>query len=35
MDGQYFGLQTTAACIINIEDVNDNLPAFTRSSVSV
>ncbi|CAI9164544.1 unnamed protein product [Rangifer tarandus platyrhynchus] len=32
MDGQYFGLQTTAACIINIEDVNDNLPAFTRSS---
>ncbi|XP_043744710.1 desmocollin-2 isoform X3 [Cervus elaphus] len=32
MDGQYFGLQTTAACIINIEDVNDNLPTFTRSS---
>uniref|UniRef100_A0A8C2RBX6 Cadherin domain-containing protein n=1 Tax=Capra hircus TaxID=9925 RepID=A0A8C2RBX6_CAPHI len=34
MDGQYFGLQTTAACVINIEDVNDNLPTFTRSSVS-
>ncbi|XP_054936347.1 desmocollin-2 isoform X1 [Physeter macrocephalus] len=32
MDGQYFGLQTTATCIINIEDVNDNLPTFTRSS---
>lgn len=32
MDGQYFGLQTTAICIINIEDVNDNLPTFTRSS---
>ncbi|KAI4532714.1 hypothetical protein MG293_017122 [Ovis ammon polii] len=32
MDGQYFGLQTTAACVINIEDVNDNLPTFTRSS---
>lgn len=32
MDGQYFGLQTTAICIINIEDVNDNLPTFTRTS---
>ncbi|XP_058896250.1 desmocollin-2-like isoform X1 [Kogia breviceps] len=32
MDGQYFGLQTTATCIINIEDVNDNLPTFTHSS---
>ncbi|XP_014444124.1 desmocollin-2 isoform X2 [Tupaia chinensis] len=32
MDGQYFGLQTTATCIINIEDVNDHLPVFTRSS---
>ncbi|XP_055414942.1 desmocollin-2 isoform X5 [Bubalus kerabau] len=32
MDGQYFGLHTTATCIINIEDVNDNLPTFTRSS---
>lgn len=32
MDGQYFGLQTTATCIINIGDVNDNLPVFTRSS---
>ncbi|XP_072805163.1 desmocollin-2 isoform X2 [Vicugna pacos] len=32
MDGQYFGLQTTSACVINIDDVNDNLPTFTRSS---
>ncbi|XP_062932871.1 desmocollin-2 isoform X1 [Cynocephalus volans] len=32
MDGQHFGLQTTATCIINIEDVNDNLPTFTRTS---
>ncbi|XP_023569844.1 desmocollin-2 isoform X2 [Octodon degus] len=32
MDGQHFGLQTTATCIINIGDVNDNLPAFTRTS---
>ncbi|XP_032323057.1 desmocollin-2 isoform X2 [Camelus ferus] len=32
MDGQYFGLQTTSACVINIVDVNDNLPTFTRSS---
>ncbi|XP_006899610.1 PREDICTED: desmocollin-2 isoform X2 [Elephantulus edwardii] len=32
MDGQPFGLQTTSSCIINIEDVNDNLPTFTRSS---
>ncbi|XP_007455217.1 PREDICTED: desmocollin-2 isoform X2 [Lipotes vexillifer] len=32
MDGQYFGLQTTATCIINIEDVNDNLPTFNRLS---
>ncbi|KAL4682587.1 hypothetical protein H8959_002142 [Pygathrix nigripes] len=32
MDGQYFGLQTTSTCIINIDDVNDNLPTFTRTS---
>ncbi|XP_023365939.1 desmocollin-2 [Otolemur garnettii] len=32
MDGQYFGLQSTSTCIINIEDVNDNLPTFTRTS---
>ncbi|XP_058412921.1 desmocollin-2 isoform X4 [Diceros bicornis minor] len=32
MDGQYFGLQTTSTCIIHIEDVNDNLPMFTRTS---
>ncbi|XP_055481501.1 desmocollin-2 isoform X2 [Psammomys obesus] len=32
MDGQYFGLQTTATCIITIGDVNDNLPVFTRTS---
>lgn len=32
MDGQYFGLQTTTSCIIQIEDVNDNLPTFTRTS---
>uniref|UniRef100_A0A8C6W5H5 Desmocollin 2 n=1 Tax=Nannospalax galili TaxID=1026970 RepID=A0A8C6W5H5_NANGA len=32
MDGQYFGLQTTATCIITIGDVNDNLPTFTRTS---
>ncbi|ERE83973.1 desmocollin-2-like protein [Cricetulus griseus] len=31
MDGQYFGLQTTATCIITIGDVNDNLPTFTRN----
>lgn len=35
MDGQYFGLHTTAKCIITIEDVNDNLPTFTRTTVSV
>ncbi|XP_054579826.1 desmocollin-2 [Eptesicus fuscus] len=32
MNGQHFGLQTTATCIIYIEDVNDHLPTFTRSS---
>ncbi|XP_025220890.1 desmocollin-2 isoform X1 [Theropithecus gelada] len=32
MDGQYFGLQTTSTCIINIDDVNDHLPTFTRTS---
>ncbi|XP_070277333.1 desmocollin-2 isoform X1 [Myotis yumanensis] len=32
MNGQHFGLQTTATCIICIEDVNDHLPTFTRSS---
>ncbi|KFO37229.1 Desmocollin-2, partial [Fukomys damarensis] len=32
MDGQYFGLQTTATCVINIGDVNDNLPTFTHTS---
>uniref|UniRef100_A0A8C5KY19 Desmocollin 2 n=1 Tax=Jaculus jaculus TaxID=51337 RepID=A0A8C5KY19_JACJA len=32
MDGQFFGLQTTATCIITIGDVNDNLPTFTRTS---
>ncbi|KAM9224333.1 desmocollin-2 isoform 1-T1 [Dugong dugon] len=32
MNGQYFGLQTTSTCIINIEDVNDNLPTFTHTS---
>ncbi|KAK2499778.1 hypothetical protein MC885_021348 [Smutsia gigantea] len=32
MDGQYFGLQTTSTCVIHIEDVNDNLPTFTRTS---
>ncbi|OBS71478.1 hypothetical protein A6R68_13945, partial [Neotoma lepida] len=31
MDGQHFGLQTTATCIITIGDVNDNLPTFTRT----
>lgn len=32
MDGQYFGLQTTATCIVNIGDVNDNMPTFTHPS---
>lgn len=32
MNGQYFGLQTTATCLIHIEDVNDHLPTFTRTS---
>uniref|UniRef100_A0A8D1KBK6 Cadherin domain-containing protein n=1 Tax=Sus scrofa TaxID=9823 RepID=A0A8D1KBK6_PIG len=32
MDGQYFGLHTTSNCVINIEDANDHLPTFTRSS---
>uniref|UniRef100_A0A8D2CV40 Desmocollin 2 n=1 Tax=Sciurus vulgaris TaxID=55149 RepID=A0A8D2CV40_SCIVU len=32
MDGQYFGLHTTATCIINIGDVNDNLPTFSPTS---
>ncbi|XP_036881176.2 desmocollin-2 isoform X1 [Manis javanica] len=32
MDGQYFGLQTTSICVIHVEDVNDNLPTFTRTS---
>uniref|UniRef100_M3Y5R5 Desmocollin 2 n=1 Tax=Mustela putorius furo TaxID=9669 RepID=M3Y5R5_MUSPF len=32
MGGQYFGLQTTSTCIINIGDANDNLPTFTRTS---
>ncbi|XP_028742373.1 desmocollin-2 isoform X1 [Peromyscus leucopus] len=31
MRGQYFGLQTTATCIITVGDVNDNMPTFTRS----
>ncbi|KAM6218758.1 desmocollin-2-like [Rhynchocyon petersi] len=32
MDGQPFGLKTTSTCVINIEDVNDNLPVFTRTA---
>lgn len=32
MNGQPFGLYTTATCIIQIADVNDNLPTFTRTS---
>ncbi|XP_054439470.1 desmocollin-2-like isoform X2 [Pteronotus mesoamericanus] len=32
MNGQHFGLFTTATCIIQIEDVNDHLPTFTRTS---
>ncbi|KAM5222309.1 desmocollin-2-like [Ctenodactylus gundi] len=32
MDGQPFGLKTTAKCIINIGDVNDNLPVFSQTS---
>lgn len=31
MDGQYFGLQATATCIITVGDVNDNPPTFTRT----
>nr|XP_048298635.1 desmocollin-2 isoform X2 [Myodes glareolus] len=31
MDGQYFGLQATATCIITVGDVNDNPPTFTRA----
>ncbi|XP_037012693.2 desmocollin-2-like isoform X1 [Artibeus jamaicensis] len=32
MNGQPFGLYTTSTCIIEIEDVNDNLPTFTQTS---
>uniref|UniRef100_A0A8D1WNN7 Cadherin domain-containing protein n=1 Tax=Sus scrofa TaxID=9823 RepID=A0A8D1WNN7_PIG len=31
MDGQFFGLMTTATCIITVKDSNDNLPTFRQN----
>lgn len=35
MGGEEFGLYTTAAVHIEIEDVNDNLPQVAQSMVSL
>uniref|UniRef100_A0A8C3X4L7 Desmocollin 3 n=1 Tax=Catagonus wagneri TaxID=51154 RepID=A0A8C3X4L7_9CETA len=32
MDGQFFGLMTTATCIITVKDSNDNLPTFRQNA---
>ncbi|XP_007119753.1 desmocollin-3 isoform X2 [Physeter macrocephalus] len=32
MDGQFFGLMSTATCIITVKDSNDNLPTFTQAA---
>ncbi|KAM7126542.1 desmocollin-2 isoform 1-T1 [Molossus nigricans] len=32
MNGKPFGLQTTATCIIYVDDVNDHWPTFTQTS---
>lgn len=34
MDGQFFGLMSTATCIITVKDSNDNLPTFRQNAVS-
>uniref|UniRef100_A0A8D2BTH6 Cadherin domain-containing protein n=1 Tax=Sus scrofa TaxID=9823 RepID=A0A8D2BTH6_PIG len=35
MDGQFFGLMTTATCIITVKDSNDNLPTFRQNAYEV
>uniref|UniRef100_A0A8D1N2G8 Cadherin domain-containing protein n=1 Tax=Sus scrofa TaxID=9823 RepID=A0A8D1N2G8_PIG len=35
MDGQFFGLTTTATCIITVKDSNDNLPTFRQNAYEV
>ncbi|XP_061025114.1 desmocollin-3 isoform X2 [Eubalaena glacialis] len=32
MDGQTFGLMSTATCIITVKDSNDNLPTFSKNA---
>ncbi|KAI4532715.1 hypothetical protein MG293_017123 [Ovis ammon polii] len=32
MDGQFFGLMSTATCIITVKDSNDNLPTFRQNA---
>ncbi|KAF4024932.1 hypothetical protein G4228_016741 [Cervus hanglu yarkandensis] len=32
MDGQFFGLMSTATCIITVKDSNDNLPTFKQNA---
>lgn len=35
MDGQFFGLMSTATCIVTVKDSNDNVPTFKKNAVSV
>ncbi|XP_059975520.1 desmocollin-3 isoform X2 [Mesoplodon densirostris] len=35
MDGQFFGLMSTATCIITVKDSNDNLPTFIQNAYEV
>ncbi|KAI5279139.1 desmocollin-3 isoform X1 [Manis pentadactyla] len=32
MDGQFFGLMSTATCIVTVKDSNDNVPTFKKNA---